>query len=115
MKNKSIAFPFLLTGIGVGWLATELEIVPGVNWAWIAGLGVLGILLPVVAGLDKTTVVAGPFLIICSLFSLLRQLDWIAQAVEVPALVTAFGLCMLLPFVLKVPRPHWYGDQPGHP
>lgn len=112
MKSKAIIVPFLCMGIGAGWLLSALGFMPGVNWAWIMGLGVLGLSIPLISGFDKLTVVASPFLMISSLCSLLRQVGWIATSVEVPSLVMAFGFCMLLPFFLRVPNPSWYQNSP---
>ncbi len=44
MKNgkASIAFPILIIAIGIGWLLTTHNLLPGVDWIWILNLGVLG-------------------------------------------------------------------------
>ena len=108
---KKILLPILIVIVGVGWLLTTLNVLPGVNWAWVLGLAGVGILTPAVGGLDRFTVLAGPFLIIASFFSLLRQTERIAVDVEVPSLVITFGLLMLLVRVLPLPTPRWMIEE----
>lgn len=108
--KKTIVFPLLCVGIGVGWLLTAWGFIPGVNWVWTLGLGLLGVLLMAVVGVDKATVVAGPYLVIASIFSLLRQTDRIEPNIEIPCLVISGGLCMLIPYLLPVRKPSWYDD-----
>jgi len=111
VKKKSIAIPFLCMGIGVGWLLTAWGVTPGVNWVWIVSLGLLGVLLPALGGLDKMTIVVGPFLFVSSMFSLLRQAGIFETNIEVPLLAMAGGVCLLLPYTVSVPTLEWYQEQ----
>ena len=108
---KSLASPILIIALGVGWLLTTHNIVPGVNWVWVLGLGVTGVLILVVGGVDKVTVVIGPLLIAATIFSLLRQTGRISVDTEVPSLVIAFGTLMLLARVLPFPVPPWITES----
>ena len=58
-------------------------------------------------GIDKVSVVVGPFLLIASAFSVLRQTDQLALDLEVPLLVIVFGVLLLLTRVPAIPVPRW--------
>jgi hypothetical protein len=109
---KSLAVPVLIITLGVGWLLTTQNIVPGVNWIWTLGLAVTGLLILVVGGIDKVTFVIGPFLVASTFFSLLRQTGRISVDTEVPSLVIAFGMLMLIAKLLPIPVPAWIVDSP---
>jgi hypothetical protein len=106
-KAKSLAAPVLIITLGLGWLLTVNNLMPGVNWIWVLGLAVTGILILTVGGVDKVTFVVGPFLISATFFSLLRQTGRISVDTEVPTLVIVFGVLMLLAKLLPVPVPKW--------
>jgi hypothetical protein len=111
VDKKMLVAPILCVGVGVGWLLTALGFVPGVNWAWTIGLGVVGVIFLILGGLNKFTVVVSPFLSIASIFSLLRQTGRMETNVETPSLVIAGGLCLLLPYLVKAPNPSWYKSE----
>ena len=110
-NNKALAAPILIIALGVGWLLTTQNIVPGVNWIWVVGLGVTGVLI-VAASFDKVTVVIGPFLIAATFFSLMRQTGRISVDTEVPSLVIVFGTLMLMAKILPIPLPRWIIEPP---
>lgn len=109
MKNgkASIAFPILIIAIGIGWLLTTHNLLPGVDWIWILSLGVLGGSTLAVWGIDKVAIVVGPFLIVCTFLSLLGQTGRMSVDTEVPLLVTLAGVLMLVSRCLPVPVPKW--------
>jgi hypothetical protein len=100
---KRIITPILLITVGIAWLLSAMDVIPQVNWVWVLGLGVSGILVLVVGGITKTTFVVGPTLIICSVFSILRQMGKLSPNYEVPILVIIIGVLMLLASVLPLP------------
>ena len=102
---KSLTAPILIITLGVGWLLTVHNVLPGVNWVWILGLAVTGVLILVVGGVNKVTFVIGPLLIASTFFSLLRQTGRISIDTEVPSLVIAFGTLMLLAKLLPLRSP----------
>jgi len=104
---KSLAAPILIITLGLGWLLTNHNVLPGVNWVWILGLAAAGVLILVIGGIDKVTFVIGPFLIASTFFSLLRQTGRISVDTEVPVLVIVFGALMLLSKLLPIPIPAW--------
>ena len=106
-NTKTLAAPILIITLGVGWLLTVHNILPGVNWIWILGLGILGLLILFAGGVDKVTVVIGPFFIVSTFFSLMRQTGRISIDTEVPSLFITFGVLMLLAKLLPVPLPSW--------
>lgn len=110
-RKSSIAAPILIITVGAGWLLTTQDVIPGVNWVWVLGLAVVGVLILVAGGLDKVTAVVGPFLIIATLFSLLRQTGRISIDTEVPSLVIAAGVLMLVARLLPLPAPKWLIDE----
>jgi len=105
--RKTLILPLLIIGIGTGWLLTTLGIVPGINWIWTLGLAVVGILSFAVSGIDKSTVLIGPFFIIASCLSVLRQTGRISLDVEVPILVIVIGILLLVARSKAIPLPDW--------
>ncbi|QDT88487.1 hypothetical protein [Gimesia algae] len=105
--RKTLILPLLIIGIGAGWLLTTLGIVPGINWIWTLGLAVIGILSFAVSGIDKSTVLIGPFFIIASCLSVLRQTGRITLDIEVPILVIVIGILLLVARSKAIPLPDW--------
>ncbi|HAH44650.1 MAG TPA: hypothetical protein DCM07_07275 [Planctomycetaceae bacterium] len=105
--RKTLILPLLIIGIGTGWLLTTLGIVPGINWIWTLGLAVVGVLSFAVSGIDKSTVLIGPFFIIASCLSVLRQTGRITLDVEVPTLVIVIGILLLVARIKAIPLPDW--------
>ncbi|MGQ0637165.1 MAG: hypothetical protein ACT4QC_21360 [Planctomycetaceae bacterium] len=98
----------LIITVGVGWLLTAKGVGPGINWVWTLGLGGIGIVVFVVSGgVDKASVVLGPFFLIASFFSLLRQTGRMVLETEVPSLVITIGVLLLLAQAPFVPPPRW--------
>jgi hypothetical protein len=81
-----------------------MHILPGVNWVWTIGLAAGGVFVLALGGLNKLSIVVGPFLIIASVFSLLRQRGAINVDHEVPSLVIALGALMLLSAIAPLPQ-----------
>lgn len=105
-KSKAgLLIPILVIGLGVAWLLTTLKILPGVDWVWTGGLGICGLLTLAVSGLNKFSVVVGPFLLIGSIFSVLRQTGKLAVDVELPVLFIIFGVLLLASYLLPLPLP----------
>lgn len=109
---KRYAVPTLTTAIGLAWLLGSIGVLPSVAWPWTLGLAAAGILCFLFLGVNKLTFVVGTFLLVCSLFSLLRQMGIIGLNIELPLLVVAFGLLLLLAESLKLPGPDWV-VEPG--
>jgi hypothetical protein len=111
-RRFAIVAPIVLTSIGVGWLLTAQNVIPGVQWAWILLLATLGVVTLAVNGIDKFSVVSGPVLIIASCLSFLRQNGLMAIDTEIPALTIAIGSLWTVSCLLPLPRPDWILPEP---
>ncbi len=108
-----IAIPIVVIAVGIGWLLTVHGVLPGVNWIWVIILGVAGLLVPALGGIDKGTMVVGPFLLLATILSLLRQTDRLSIDTEVPLLVIGFGASLLVVQLSPLPPPKWLYDPPS--
>ena len=104
MKAKLVT-PILTILVGAAWLLNTLNIIPGVDWLWTVGLAAVGIISIAVGGLNKLTVVIGPFLVVAAIFSIMRQTGKISLDHEVPILVIVLGILMLISQLSKLPTP----------
>ena len=108
---KSLILPVLVITVGAGWLLTTLGVAPGIDWIWTLGLAVVGLSAFAAAGLDKVTVVVGPFLVAASGLSLLRQAGRLPLDVELPVLLIVSGVLLLVSRSPAVPAPAWIAPQ----
>ena len=112
-SNSRVVIPILIIVVGVGWLLTAQGLGPGVNWVWTLGLGVIGILSFVVSkGFDKVSVVLGPFFLLSSLLSVLRQTGQLSLDLEAPILVISIGALLLVAQLPAIPKPGWLVELP---
>ncbi len=114
-----LALGILTIAVGVGWFLTVRGYTPGVNWVWTLGLLAMGLLTFVVSGgVDKVSVLIGPFFLASSLLSLARQSGYLEPRVEAPVLVTLVGALLLVAQMRFIPLPKWLGplsnDSDGH-
>ena len=108
LKGKiAVLVPILIITVGVGWLLNSLGALPGVNWAWTLLLGTVGLVTLATGGINKVTVVIGPFLLIASVLSVMRQTGRLSINVEVPCLVIALGVLLLISMLSSLPAPDW--------
>ena len=105
MKAKELIAPILVIALGITWLLNVLDIMPGVDWIWTVALAAVGLITLLLGGLNKLTVVVGPFLMISSVCSLLRQIGTMPIDREVPILTIILGILMLLVQILNLPMP----------
>jgi len=110
--KKTLVLPILLIATGMGWLLTTLDFVPGMDWVWTLALAALGVLAFAVGGFDKVTVVIGPFFMIASGLSILRQTGRIHMDVEIPILVIIMGVLLLIARASLIPIPSWVIENP---
>jgi len=107
MKTKGAVVPVLIIVLGVTWLLNVLQLLPAVDWIWTIGLAAVGILTLVVGGINRLTVVVGPFLMVGSVCSVLRQLGSLSVDREVPVLITFLGIFMLIAQILGLSLPEF--------
>jgi hypothetical protein len=106
-ERKTLLVPISLIVLGTGWLLTAMGVMPQVDWAWTLGVGAVGVLAFVIGGIDKITVVVGPFFILASCLSLLRQTERLSIDKEIPVLVIAAGILLLVARAELIPAPGW--------
>jgi hypothetical protein len=108
MPDKTtLLLPILLITVGAGWLLATLGVIPGIDWVWTLGLAAVGLLAFALGGVDKVTLVIGPFYILASLLSVLRQTNRLSLDIEVPILVIIAGVLLLVVRSPAVPVPEW--------
>lgn len=113
-SKSPLILSILIITVGVGWLLTAKGFGPGINWIWTLGLGVLGILTFILSGgLDKLSVILGPFFLVGSVLSILRQTGRLVLDTEVPVLVILIGVLLLIAQMQFVPLPSWFVSTPG--
>jgi len=103
--RKEVLSPLVIIAVGGTWLLNVLEILPGVDWIWTGGLAAAGVLVLVTGGWNRFTAIMGPFLLISSVFSVLRQTGRLELDLEVPLLVIILGLLWLYATVARLPLP----------
>jgi hypothetical protein len=111
-EKKTLLLPILLITVGTGWLLTTLGVAPGIDWVWTLGLAVVGLLTFALGGVDKVTIVIGPFFILASCLSILRQTGRLRLDVEVPILVIIAGVLLIIAQVPAIPIPKWFTQDP---
>jgi len=105
--RSSLILGILLVGLGGGWLLSNLGFIPPVAWAWSIGLAIVAVLAVALSGFDKVSIVVGGFFLLASVLSVLRQTGTISIDVEVPSLVMAAGLLILIARSRAIPTPRW--------
>lgn len=103
--GKRLVVPMLIILLGVSWLLNVLKVIPGVDWIWTAGLAAVGILTLAVGGINKLSVVIGPFFLVASVCSILRQTGRMEIDREIPILTIVLGCLMLLVQLMNLPLP----------
>jgi hypothetical protein len=112
---KSLTVPVLLIILGIGWLLTTLHVVPQVDWVWTLGVALTGILVFILSGFDKVSVAVGPFFLVASGLSVLRQTGQLSVDLEIPILVIAAGILMLIAHTKAIPAPKWLIESQSKP
>lgn len=104
-----MALAVLMITVGVGWLLSVQGIGPGIDWIWTLGLAVLGFGVFIASGgIDKMSVVVGPFFLVASILSVLRQTDKLSVNTETPILVILVGVLLLVAQLQFIPPPKWF-------
>jgi hypothetical protein len=95
--------------VGTGWLLTVGQVGSGINWVWTLGLLMLGVGTFIISGgIDKLSIVVGPFFLVGSVLSVLRQMDQLSVDTEVPVLVILIGVLLLAAAMPFIPVPRWF-------
>lgn len=102
MRDASL--PILLIVIGAAWLLHSLNWMPDVQWLWIIGLAASGIAILVLDGITKSSVVAGPLLILAGFLSFFHQYYNLGWRYIVPVMLLSAGLLMLVSRADSIPE-----------
>jgi hypothetical protein len=111
-RKPAIAISFLIVALGVAWLLNAMGVAPQLDWIWVIGLAVTGILLLTVPRLDRVNFVAGLTLMISSVLAVLRQSGKLTVNVEAPVLFITLGILLLLAQLLPLPAPSVPAEKP---
>ena len=104
-SGKQYVAPILIIIVGVGWILNVQGVIPNIDWVWTCSLAAVGVLTLAIGGINKVTAVIGPFLIVSSICSILRQTDKLSIEMEVPILTIALGVFLLGVRILDLPSP----------
>jgi hypothetical protein len=110
-SRNALVVAILLITLGTAWLLEIHHIGAPVSWPWPMLLTVIGALFLLVYGLNKITVVLGPFLIIGAVTNVLCQVNWMSVRSVIPSLVVAAGVLILLAYLLPLPLPEFMKDD----
>jgi len=104
---KDAALPVVLIVLGLTWLLNSLDWLPDIHWLWIIGLAGAGTAILVLDGITKSSVVAGPLLILAGILSFFRQYYGLGWRFIIPVMLIAAGTFMLVarsPSIPESPR-----------
>jgi threonine/homoserine efflux transporter RhtA len=97
----------LTIALGAAWLLNLFPMLPNAGWVWTMGLGVAGMLILALCGVNKLTVVTGPLLIIAAFMMAMQMMGRMQIHQQLPMLTVALGGLMLLSSMAPVPLPGW--------
>lgn len=92
---KTATFPVLLIVLGAAWLLASLHWLPEVHWLWILGLTGAGLAILILDGITKSSIVAGPLLILAGVLSFFHEYYSLGWRFMIPIMLIAAGLVML--------------------
>ncbi|MFN8708875.1 MAG: hypothetical protein ACK526_14165 [Planctomyces sp.] len=102
---KKSLLPSLLIAIGAFSLLASPAVASWIDFAWAPTLAITGLLIFVIGGINKVTAVTGPFFLIASYLTVLRQTNRLSLDVEVPLLVIISGVLLLVVRHSAIPLP----------
>jgi hypothetical protein len=101
---KDAALPVVLIVLGGAWLLNSLHWLPEVHWLWILGLAGAGIAILALDGITKSSIVAGPLLLLAGLLSFCRQYYALGWRFIIPLMLIAAGVLMLIARSPSIPE-----------
>lgn len=110
MRDASI--PVTLIIVGLGWLLWEYRLFPDVDWIIAIGFIAGGIAVLAIDGINKHSVVIGPFLIALGIAWLVHDRYWVHWRIIVPAMLVLLGVLMLVSRSPKIPDRRMPGEGP---
>jgi hypothetical protein len=101
MKDASL--PVTLIAVGLGWLLWEFRLFPDVDWIISLAFVAAGVAVMAIDGINKNSVVIGPFLIAVGGAWLMHDRYGTHWRFIIPALLVLLGALMLIARSSKVP------------
>ncbi len=101
---KDAAFPIVLIVLGLSWLLKSLDWMPDAHWLWILGLAGAGVVVLVLDGVTKSSVVAGPLLILAGALYFAHQFYQLGWRFILPVMLVAAGCLMLVARSAAIPE-----------
>tara|TARA_R110001599_G_scaffold159052_1_gene346121 strand:+ start:148719 stop:149084 length:366 start_codon:yes stop_codon:yes gene_type:complete len=101
---NSAAMPIFLVVVGLVWLLDSLAWMPAVQWVWIGGLAVAGISILMLDKITKSSIVAGPLLLLASALSYARYYHDLGWRFIIPSMLLAAGVLMLIARLPTIPE-----------
>jgi hypothetical protein len=101
---RDAALPIMLIVLGAAWLLNSLHWLPDVQWLWILGLAGAGVAILGLDGITKSSVVAGPLLILAGILSFFHQYYALGWRFIVPIMLIAAGSLMLIARSPSIPE-----------
>jgi hypothetical protein len=101
MRDASL--PVTLIVVGLGWLLWEYRLFPDVDWIISLGFVVGGIAVLAIDGVNKNSVVIGPFLIAIGIAWVLHDQYRTTWRFIVPVMLVLLGVLMLIARNPRVP------------
>lgn len=101
---RDAALPIILIVLGVAWLLKSLNWLPEVHWVWIIGLTAAGVAILGLDGVTKSSIVAGPLLILAGVLSFCRQYYGLGWRFIIPVMLIAAGTLMLVARSPSIPE-----------
>jgi hypothetical protein len=102
MKDASL--PVTLIAVGLGWLLWEFRLFPDIDWVISLAFIAAGVALMAIDGINKNTIVVGPFLIGIGAAWLLHDRYGTHWRYIVPVMLVFLGLLMLVARSSRVPE-----------
>jgi hypothetical protein len=102
MRDASL--PVTLIVVGFGWLLWEFRLFPDVDWIIALGFIAGGIAVMAIDGINKSSVVIGPFLIAIGLAWLLHDRYGTHWRYIIPVMLVLLGALMLVARSAKIPE-----------
>jgi hypothetical protein len=102
MKDASL--PVTLIAVGLGWLLWEFRLFPDIDWIISLAFIAAGVAVMAIDGINKNSVVVGPFLIAIGCAWLLHDRYGTHWRYIVPFMLVVLGALMLIARSPRVPE-----------
>src|SRR5262245_54698777 len=73
LYGNAIVIPLIIVALGANWLLDNLGTFPAVEWTWTGNIATLGVYTLLFRRWNRINFVAGMFLVIVALLSILEQ------------------------------------------